>query len=681
MKFGVRQHKRRTAKLVSVLLLSLLMSVLASSVVLAFLYRAQVSVTESASTSYTMLPVLWTQNNTWLRDNGFFTTATALDTRVQTLSGSNKPWLVANDKTLTATPVPADSQTNLYFVTGESAVASMDIITGYNGYVTVADAAAIEPGNDASWDIPGYYDTTTGTSKNSIHKQDAFRVWVSAAGELTAGILNVGAPASVNLLPDGAGAFTNITSQNPAATFHWDKMDDPVGAPDDAATTVYTSSLIAQRDSYTLSTAGAIPTVSTRISSVVVYFRLLGDGANQLTAVPYLRLSGADTVGAPQNQVAAAWFTWNQTLARPGGGSWEWDDLESLEAGISLLVAGGGVATATQVYVVVNYTPGVSVTATGVTSQYLSTMNVTLTGGNFSIEARNSAGALIDSDAVATAASIPDTAYDWLLFQNNVNPYVTSYRQEVASTSTALVVYDPVNIILGVAYSAGTAAFTNASNQVVGTATTWASTMVGASIKYNADNIWHTVLSVEDTTHLTLTAVYSGAGGAAAAYTMASRLPDTAGATQDGAITWGANPAGVGVTLGSMTSAGQPSIGGTLDTSTRDLLPVVGGKDWRPVAGVSATLLANPMRPLVTAISDNTTLSEYQVWVWFGIIFVVLILAFTASRVRGHHLITGVAVTAAIILLVVWTVFPWWTLFIAAVAIGFGLVSERSPSL
>ena len=158
-------------------------------------------------------------------------------------------------------------------------------------------------------------------------------------------------------------------------------------------------------------------------------------------------------------------------------------------------------------------------------------------------------------------------------------------------------------------------------------------------------------------------------------------LLDRQGADQNGVITWGANPANVSVTLGSMTSSGQPSIGATRRTNTRDILPPAGGTDWRPNAGVSVKLQANPMRPIVRAVSDNTTLTEYQVWVWLGIIFVAFITILVGSRVRGHHLITGIAVSAAVVLMIVWTVFPPLTWIIIVIAIVGGLISERSHSL
>ena len=69
-------------------------------------------------------------------------------------------------------------------------------------------------------------------------------------------------------------------------------------------------------------------------------------------------------------------------------------------------------------------------------------------------------------------------------------------------------------------YTTGTAAFTNGSDQVVGTLTVFAASHVGARIKNDTDGEYHYIKSVEDATHLTLTATYSSTGGAAAAYTI-----------------------------------------------------------------------------------------------------------------------------------------------------------------
>jgi hypothetical protein len=72
----------------------------------------------------------------------------------------------------------------------------------------------------------------------------------------------------------------------------------------------------------------------------------------------------------------------------------------------------------------------------------------------------------------------------------------------------------------GMAYSTGTATFTTGSAEVIGAATNWIGAMAGGIIKCDADGIWYMVASVNSTTNLTLTALYSQAGGAGQAYTM-----------------------------------------------------------------------------------------------------------------------------------------------------------------
>jgi len=66
-------------------------------------------------------------------------------------------------------------------------------------------------------------------------------------------------------------------------------------------------------------------------------------------------------------------------------------------------------------------------------------------------------------------------------------------------------------------YTTGTATFTNGSDQVVGAGgASFAAGHVGRKIQLDADAVWHTIKSVEDATHLTLTAAYSDTGGAGA---------------------------------------------------------------------------------------------------------------------------------------------------------------------
>ena len=566
-------------RFVRIALLVLAGIILVVTPVFAYLYKAPVAITENASTSYDMLPVLWNQNNTWLAANGFMN-STANDTRVQTLGGLNKPWMVADNKTLTAIPVPANSQTNLYFTTGESEASAMDIIVGYGGYITRADDPGWELGSNFTIEQKGWIDTTATSNNNLVYKENALRVWVSGTGNVTAGILDVVEQTDFDAifsLYNGSNVrygqrIDAFTGKIISTSFLIGKVGDPTGTGYARVRDVTTDSILATFGSIDVAelTGSTIwhtfsdTSVDVSATNIRVVFEYSGgDVANYVLT----RFKNSDVVAGSRTYYNAGWT----------------DDASD---------------DACFAYV----STDTFVTATGVASRE-HTVKTTYDGADLKIFVDDM---VTPGDTAAWVGTVPGNDNAWVIM-SNATPYSSYYQHTVNGT------------------------------------------MVG----------WY------QPTSMILTTV----------------LPDRAGTAENGVITWGSNPAGVGTTLGSMVSSGQPGIGTTTDTSTGDILPVVGGTDWRPDAGVSVTLQANPMRPIVTAISDNTTLSEYQVWVWFGIIFVVFITILVGASVRGHHLITGIAASAAIILLVVWTVFPWWVLTVIVLAIWGGLVSERSPSL
>ena len=96
--------------------------------------------------------------------------------------------MVADNKNLTATIVPANSQTNLYFTTANSDLSSLDIITGTDGYITTDDDATLELGSDFEIEQLGYVDTDAGSGKNLVYKETAFRTYISAEDEITSAI-------------------------------------------------------------------------------------------------------------------------------------------------------------------------------------------------------------------------------------------------------------------------------------------------------------------------------------------------------------------------------------------------------------------------------------------------------------------------------------------------------------
>ena len=115
-----------------------------------------ITVTNTGS-AYTMLPISVPMSNSGLAA-GNFITASGLDVQ---LSGG-VPCMLTDSRTLFASPIGTSSITPFYYTTGNTAAASMPIIVGNGGYVTIPDN--IEPTNNFSIVTSGYIDTTAGNT-------------------------------------------------------------------------------------------------------------------------------------------------------------------------------------------------------------------------------------------------------------------------------------------------------------------------------------------------------------------------------------------------------------------------------------------------------------------------------------------------------------------------------------
>jgi len=880
-------------RFVRIALLVLAGIILVVTPVFAYLYKAPVAIAENASTSYDMLPVLWNQNNTWLAANGFMN-STANDTRVQTLGGLNKPWMVADNKTLTAIPVPANSQTNLYFTTGESEASAMDIIVGYGGYITRADDPGWELGSNFTVEQKGWIDTTATSNNNLVYKEGAFKSWVSGTGNVTAGIFAWTTPtadndpsatwSSDNLSRDdntGTAALDNVAQSSwsgylelSVASAQWcDKVRFWVANDSDARISTEVSVRYGGEAHiiYFVTTAGGEwitgnLTELQQVDQVKIRFQnsdpaaayncyihevdfgfytpsvtatgvstgkhtviaesgeiavSVGDGTllyngyiyitgrstpgtiakvnasdySDVTIVPIMR--GITNSGSIDAIVETGGYLWVGDFGL-GGYLYKidpstlavvdyWHILQgynyiySLATDGSFIYAGGiGYGDSGEIGKFNIATEAI----TDVELAYTGAMHSLIEDGDYlyghTIGSNRKVLKILKSDLSLVSSVVLDASFsddvvqdtNYLYYQAlAVGPFTVVRFAKSDLSSTVLY---PVSgagdgmakigdiLLSALTYATGSTYFLRVIDMPRFAETGIITSLLGltnTALKINeiivdGDYIhilrWglappyhiflakfdmssvgttpgipsgeHTIKTTYDGTNLKIFVDDMVTPGDTAAWVgtvpgndndwvimsnatpysdyyrhtvnetlvgwyqptsmiLTTVMPDRAGTAENGVITWGSNPAGVGTTLGSMVSSGQPGIGTTTDTSTGDILPVVGGTDWRPDAGVSVTLQANPMRPIVTAISDNTTLSEYQVWVWFGIIFVVFITILVGANVRGHHLITGIAASAAIILLIVWTVFPWWVLTVIVLAIWGGLVSERSPSL
>ncbi len=309
--------------------------------------------------------------------DGDFVFQNVTNTAMQTNGGADTEYMPAPGATIDwAVYIPQIIQAGtldyrLYLGGNQGMDAEIRYFPGSGGMTSV-DSATLELGNNFTITQQGFVNTTAGSDMNLSLKPGAFKTYVSAAGSVTVAILSSGAPVNENRVPDGAGGYTNIASQFPASTSHWDKVDDPPGVPDDDTTYVYTVSLIQEKDAYELQD----PTFGNDaiINSVTVYYRFRGNGGagETVRAQPFLRLNGVETAGTEQSQASPGWIDKNELLARPGGGLWAYQDIIDLQVAVGLLTTNGAVqCRLTQIYVKINYYPSTidaSETAIGITS-------------------------------------------------------------------------------------------------------------------------------------------------------------------------------------------------------------------------------------------------------------------------------------------------------------------------
>lgn len=656
--------KLSNTKRLILLVMIVLAAIVPTATILAYTYRASISVTETAGTAYVQLPIMVTSPNIFLATNGFMT-STALDTRVETLGGLLKPHMVAGDRTLFVESIPANSQVNEYFTTGNTALTQLEIITGYNGSGSIPDAAALELGTNFAVDFSGYINTDAGAGKYIANKASA---WTIDAGTTLAGRITVTLPATSSGVPAAQDAVaTDAGGTVLVGGVNWAAM------PFVANPTYYVTSVVVVGGH-----TGSPGTVTVRVEA---------DNAGAPSGVvldsgTFNGNAAAGNNSAAMNDVAqltSGVTYWIVVSAASGGvgNTFDWT-ADSVTLGSKTSADSGAtwLAGDLAVSVTVNGEVAITTTLSTISASAVRVVSVQVSAQVLSIYI----GGVLQASTAVTHPVL-DNASPIGVGAGNVMPYMDYFKITVGGTLIAH--YQPVTMIRGATYSTGTVTVTNgdATVESVGT-TAWTSNHVG-SIFVSADGVDYVVSSVTDADTLELTAVYGGGTLAVQAYNMYVRLPDRQGTAQDARITWGANPAGITPTLGGMVSTGQSGAGGTTVTPTpQSLIPVTQmDREVYQDPDVSGVLLNNPFRPFVRMLIIGGGMTEIQAWRWMGSVLVVLAFVATLMATRGHVGIAGIAAGVAIVLLVATTVYPWFALFIAAVIIAASLVAERSPSV
>ena len=709
-------------------LLSVMVIVLLAAPVLALTYQAPFTIIEDAGVDYDMFPALVGAKNTFMAANGFME-ADALDTRVETLAGSDKPHMVADTFTLGAVPVEANSQINLFFTTGETDLLSMNILSGFEGFITIPDAAALEPGDDFEFEFQDtYLNTASGTDKNLVFKSEAFSIRISATGSITVGIL-----ADSTFSPDAHVEATSVDGDvQRAASESWDAIQSGVGtSAADAVATMrsgWTTDVGADNwgflvRSFLLFDTSVLPNGATVTSATLRVF-----GTAKLDDRPWGDLTWNVYSSNPATDTALIAADYDKVGTTPFATAITFSGYDAAGFNTFTLNAAGRAAVDTTdiskfsireaTYDAPDVTPAWSSgdaaritfqTAEGANppeliveyeivevtaiNQASGEHDVKVTADTVNLEISIDgavAGDGFDSAALG-AVSVADNANDWLIMDNSTTPflpYSASYQQSVGGVLIAW--YQPIAIVENTG-EAGTADAGTINTLDDAILTQAAEFWVGARL---------IIITTTDTfapqgetsavtafdagnDRLTFDAL-TAAVDAGDTYTIDfGTLVDRQGGDEDARITWGVNPTGISVTLGSMVAESQPIIGETVEAPARDILPPITVSDWFGDGTVSGSTLTNPIRPLITAMSDNTTLTEIQVWRLMGVIAILFATVATAFTIRQHQGITAIVAGTMLGGLVAFdsNIFPMWTLVIAVGLFIAGVVAERSPSL
>ncbi|OGO00990.1 MAG: hypothetical protein A2Y58_03195 [Chloroflexi bacterium RBG_13_51_52] len=315
--------------------------------------------------------------------------------------------------------------------TGNVSGGKIRYFPGSTGF-TVTDNSTIEPGSNFSFELKGLFDTSSGSSDVYYYKLQGSTVGGMRVNNdsTTSGTINGevwAAPAVINITPDGLHSSGGGLTPNGEATT-WQCVDDPVGAPDDAATYINDALDSAENtETYTLTTPG-LPTVK-NIVSVEVRWRATQSAAGAGVQVrPWIRYASSGSIvwGTLVN-TTTSWADYTQTFTNgPNGVSWNdpATDWVGLAAGLCLKDNGAQSARVTQCYVKITYNTITRTSVTGVSSGEEHTLTFGLSGGTLSLDIDGS------SNTAAYAGSIPDTSSNYQIAENTA----VIYMEEAALT-------------------------------------------------------------------------------------------------------------------------------------------------------------------------------------------------------------------------------------------------------
>jgi len=646
------------------LLLGLLVSIFLVAPVLAS-YTANILVKETSGIAYPMLACNVSANVDHLVTYGYIN-ADALDTRVE--AGSTElPHILASGNASVgriqfALPVGSNTAETVDFTTGSSNLTYFPVIPGYDGYVTVEDAANIRVTDNFTAMADGWFNTTPAASKNIMSKPSTFEMYVDdTAANVSCSLAGFGAfnftgtpdkleradnatlsaltPLTVELwikTTDATSALQGLINKDAAGNHEW-ALALNNGLPrlimyiwDDSA-----NAYIARFDSAVNVNDGDWHYIfaSWNGSAVATGIELWVDNAQvDDTSATQGVFVNIDDKAAPLQigtyQTDAGYFIGDIDEVRVS------DKVRSAAERTAYYNAGAGACTVDDANTIVLYhcdddgggtttdssSNGLDATITGATlttGHVVCSADVTtaLASGEYCIEcSANTTHFWIEVDGVvkdttSIVIAPPSTSGNWTMYQNNSLIY--SDNLSIVIDGTLELWYRPTSIIQSVDASTG-------------------------------------------------------------------NLTDLTNVYNHGIITWGSNPTGVAMTVGGLVSSWAGA--GEVDPLAQpDILPVITTPVTAADAAILVTLAGDPLFPLATAINTVTSISIVLIY-QFALLLLAFVVFIATYKLYPHLFLCGVLFCVPIGYGVSLTVFSFGMIaIIVIVLIASAVMEGRQP--
>ena len=614
--------KKRLLVLISSILLVLLL-VEPVSAAITYIMSFTISGTGTAITSTGMSLLV---NNNLLASNGYIS-PTGLDTQVLD-SSVVLPSMVVSDRTMFVDTY-SGSQKNLQYTFGNTPASQFSIIPGNGGYITITDAAALEPAGVWSINMSGCFNVATpvyvgNTLTNGTGGATGSPVTLSVGNNTitvaTLGTFTVALRDGVNAV--ATSVSTCLVTGSPLVLYPGSTLITITGATGTFKLTVYPSKYIVNKAAALL--VSASPTIAGRIDAIVATYTAKENivGSVSTTKSP---------VGKGQTWTATASYTLTEVKLGSANGVTYSDLMVGIYAttagvavGAPLSIGGPVTGTSASNGVLIPMYP---CTITNGTMYALVGLGGTFTGWIEETDSPYANGTCLTGITWTVDGTIVNcsTAGN----DNNINIYTAPNVTVTGVTATSHVI-----VISETAAGAGTLSLqvdaaapvtVAAAGNVPNSANDW---IIGQAIVY-LDYYKETVTATEVIKYQPV-AIISG-----------TTLPDidTGDGTQNGTFTFGSNPADVTVAAGTLVPQGVTSSSGT--SGTNDVYNFMGPSPGGNVAaigsGSSATNL--PDYPFVQPVVQMAQANGMT--------------GFTLSWVRGIEVL--------VLMLIVGTIIICWT--------------------